>query len=360
MRRDVDDGLLPSCSAAIGIDGDVAWTATFGGATDDTRYAIFSCTKALIAGVMWQLIGEGAVRPPDRVVEHFEEFGANGKAEITVEQLLTHTSGFPRAPMGPPRWADRDWRIAQMAGWRVNWEPGTAFEYHPTSAHWVLAEIIERIDGRDYRESVRSRVLEPLGLERLRLGAPPETQADIADLVGFGDDPSADEIRAIFGTDTFDRGEVTPDLLLAFNDVDVRAVGVPGGGAVSTAGDLAAYYQALLHNPGGLWDGDVLADGTGHVRCTMVDPMLGVASARTLGLTSAGIDGLSAFRGMGHNVSSRAFGHNGAAGQIAWADPETGVSFVYLTNGVDRHFLREARRTVGIASRAGLVTRAAT
>ena len=54
---------------------------------------------------------------------------------------------------------------------------------------------------------------------------------------------------------------------------------------------------------------------------------------------------------------TRNFGHNGAAGQIAWADPETGLSVCYLTNGVDRNFLREARRVSGIASRAALLTK---
>ena len=58
-------------------------------------------------------------------------------------------------------------------------------------------------------------------------------------------------------------------------------------------------------------------------------------------------------RGIGRTVSPGTFGHNGAGGQIAWADPDTGVSFVYLTNGLDQNVLRAARRTTGIASRAG-------
>lgn len=356
LRRETDAGLLPSCSVAVGLDGQVVWSDAFGDATPETRYVIFSCTKALIAGVMWQLLAEGAIATGTRVAEVFEEFGANGKERITVEQVMTHTSGFPRAPLGPPRWADRATRIEVMANWRLNWEPGTHFEYHPTSAHWVLAELIERLDGRDYRDSVRERVLRPLGLTRLALGVPADHQGDIAELVAVGSPPSADDLRRVFGTEDFDLGEVTPEALLMFNHPDVRAVGVPGGGGVSTAADLARLYQAFLHDPTGLWDPEVLRDGTQHVRVTMTDPTLGVPTARTLGLISAGADGLSAFRGMGHNVSSRAFGHNGAAGQIAWADPESGLSFVYLTNGVDRDFLREARRTIGIASRAALLT----
>ena len=348
LRKEIDGGVLPSCSVAVGLNGEVVWAEAFGEATVDTRFAIFSCTKVLIA--------EGRVAPSDRVAQHFEEFAAHDKGEITIAQVMTHTSGFPRAPMGPPRWADRAWRIQRMASWRLNWEPGTRFEYHPTSAHWVLAEVIERLDGRDFRDSVRIRLLEPLGLRRLALGVTVDEQGDIAHLVATGEAPSNEEIAAILGVETFELGEVTPELLLQFDEPDVMAVGVPGGGAVSTASDLAAFYQALLHNPGDLWDPGILADGTGHIRCTMPDPMTGVAANRSLGLVVAGDDGKAAFRGMGHNVSPRAFGHNGAAGQIAWADPDTGLSFCYLTNGIDRDFLREARRIVGVASRAGLLT----
>ena len=356
-RQDVDSGVLPSCQIAVGLDGEVVASEAIGAASVDTRYVIFSATKALVAAVMWQLIAEGAVSVDDTIARHFPEFAANDKGEITIEQVMTHTSGFPRAPMGPPRWSDRDWRVDQMAGWRLNWEPGTRFEYHPTSAHWVLAEVIARVDGRDHRDAVRSRVLEPLGLTRLALGVLPDDQSDIAELTAAGAAPTGDDLESVFGVREYDVGEVTPEALLMFNDADVRATGVPGGGGVSTAADLALLYQAFLHNPGKLWDPDVLADATGHIRCTLPDPILRTPANRTLGLISAGDDGTSAFRGMGHNVSPGTFGHNGAAGQIAWADPESGLSFCYLTNGIDRNFLREARRVAGLASRAALLTR---
>ena len=62
---------------------------------------------------------------------------------------------------------------------------------------------------------------------------------------------------------------------------------------------------------------------------------------------------------MGHGQPPRSFGHDGAGGQIAWADPDSGVSFVYLTNGHDRNLIRQWRRTVGISSRAAAVATAA-
>lgn len=359
-RREVEAGLLPSAQIAIGLDGEVVVSESFGTATPQTRYNIFSATKALIATVMWQLMAEGAVAPEDPVARHFPEFAGQGKGDITIEQVMIHQGGFPRAPIGPPHWADRSWRIDKMASWRLNWEPGTQFEYHPTSAHWVLGEIIERVDRRDYRESVRERVLVPLGLRSLALGVAPDEQGDVADMAPIGEAPTPDELEAAFGVRTYDLGEVTPEALTFFNDPAVRAIGVPGGGGMSNAADLASFYQALLHNrrPDGetFMDAAWLADGTGRIRGTLPDPILGHPSNRSLGLVIAGDDGLSSLRGMGKTVSPRTFGHNGAAGQIVWADPETGLSLCYLTNGIDRNFLREARRTVAIASLAGRLT----
>src|SRR5205823_215043 len=147
-RREIDAGLLPSCQLALAQDGEVVATETFGDATPDTRYVIFSATKPLVAGAMWILIGEGKIDPAERVAELLPEFGKNGKDQITIEQVMLHTSGFPAAPMGPPAWNTSAGRRERFGQWRLNWEPGTKFEYHPTSAHWVLAELITDTSGQ--------------------------------------------------------------------------------------------------------------------------------------------------------------------------------------------------------------------
>src|SRR6478672_8020954 len=139
-RREVDEGFLPSAQVALARDGELIAFEAFGDATTDTRYVVFSCTKAFVAGAMWALIGDGLVDVSRHVVEYIPEFGTNGKDVITLEQVMLHTSGFPAAPLSPIEGDTSAGRVKAFAKWRLNWEPGSTFEYHPSSAHWVLAE----------------------------------------------------------------------------------------------------------------------------------------------------------------------------------------------------------------------------
>jgi CubicO group peptidase (beta-lactamase class C family) len=350
VRREVDDGLLPSCQVALGYENEILATETFGDARPGDRYCIFSATKPFVASAAWTLVDEGSLRVEEPVVAYFPEFGANGKDRITVEQVMLHTAGFPHAPMGPPEWYRRASRVERMASWQLNWDPGTRYEYHPTSAHWVLAEVIEQITGRDYRDAVEERVTRPAGLPRL-LGIPADRQSGIRDLVLVGEHASPEELERTFGVRALPETEVTDDAIMRFNDPAVRELGVPGGGGCGRAEDLALFYQHLLHDPNGIWAPAVRLDGIGHVRNLLPDPM-GVPANRSLGLILAGDDGRSHMRGFGRTVSARALGHNGAGGQLAWADPATGLSLGYVTDGYDRHEIRQPRRGTAISSLA--------
>ena len=307
---------------------------------------------------MWLLMGEGSIAPEDRVVDHLPEFGTYGKDVITVEQLMTMEAGIPHAPLGPPEWSERAARRRRFSEWRLNWEPGTQVEYHATSAHWVLGELIEVVSGLDHRDFVTERLCRPLGLEHLRMGVPIGEQDDIVDVALVGDPPAPEELEAVTGIagidlSALDMGDITDSTLLRFNEAETRAIGQPAGGVISTAGDVALLMQAMLHNPGDLWNPDVLADGTGHVRTTKVDVVIGVAANRSLGLNIAGDDGNALRRGMGKTTSPRAFGHHGVGGQIAWADPDSGLSFCYLTSGLESNPLVEGRRRASLSNRAG-------
>ena len=348
-RRDVDEGLLPSCQIALARGGELLVDETFG-AESASRYVTFSVTKAFSAAIAWLLISDGSLKPATRVADVVPEFASNGKEAVTVEHLLTHTAGFPRAPMRPEEGADRAARVQRMATWRLDWVPGTATTYHATSAYWALVEVIDRITGGDFRTVFTDRIAQPLGLSSLRLGVSASQASDVAEVVAVG---AVGDDGQTLGSHV---GETAEGFLLRFNEPAVLAAGVPGAGAVGRAADVAMFYQSLLHNGAGLWDPATLADATGHVRNTLVDPLFKVPANRTLGLMVAGDDGHAVVRGFGRSAGPRSFGAPGVGGQIAWADPDSGLSFCYLTNGLEADVIATFTRSAKIA---GLAARCA-
>lgn len=315
--EEVTSGRLPAYQLAVAREGEVLLRRTRG-AADDARFTVFSVTKALTAAVAWLHLA-----PETRVVDVLPAL--TNLDGVTVEHLLTHTAGFPRAKLSFEEAADPAQREQRMGTWQLGWVPGEQLEYHPTSAHWVVAAMVEAVTGKPFGDVVRERIVDPLGLDALRLGAGAD-EAPVLDVQHVGESGAgADPLKA------------DADWLLRFNAPDVRALGVPGTGAVSTADDVALLYQHLMHDPKGLWDPAVLADGTGRVRTgSLLDPWTGVPALRTLGLTVAGADGKASMRQLGRAVGSRAFGASGLGGQIAWADPDSGLSFCFLTSGLER------------------------
>ncbi len=300
-QREIAEGLT-ACQLAVAREGEIVWTQSFGAIDDETRFCVASATKPIVASAVWLLIGDGQLDISRTVVDYVPEFGANGKEAVTVEQVLLMTCGFPSAPMDPSEGADPKRRIERIAAWQLEYEPGTRYVYHGGSAHWVLAELIERLSGIDFRDFIEQRVTGPAGLPRL-LGIPRDEQTNIAQLSS----PATRE--------------------LPFDYREMIEAGIPGGGGVMTAATLALFYQALLHNPGGLWKSDVLADGTGNVRCTLLDPLMSLPANRTIGVV------VGAGFGTTWGKSATAFGWPGSGGQIGFAEPLTGISFAFLQTG---------------------------
>jgi CubicO group peptidase (beta-lactamase class C family) len=362
-KRDVDDGTLPSAQVAIARHGKLAGFRTFGSAvqggaerpaTDDTLYHFFSSTKAVVAAAVWLLFEEGLLRLDERVAEIIPEFGTNDKDTIDVETLMLHAGGFPLAPFAPDLWEDRDALRRAFSEWRLNWPVDSRYEYHATSMHWVLSEIIERRTGMPWKRFVRERITGPMGLDELYVGCPPEEQHRVAD-IRYMSEP----VEPPGGW-----GEVTPEAILRFNQPAVRAAGVPGGGACASAATMALFYQPLVN-------GGTTANGTRVMKqetiefatkvrakphhidrvLQLFDPNLIVNTNRALAVVVAGGDGYAFARGFGRTCSARAFGHGGAGGQVAWGDPETGISVGYATNGfVDA--MTSGRRVTAIGSLA--------
>jgi CubicO group peptidase (beta-lactamase class C family) len=354
-QRDVDGGLLPSAQVAVARHGKLAGMRTIGSAvqggqekpaTDETLYCIFSCTKAIVASAVWLLFEEGLLKLDEKVADIIPEFGTNGKDVVTVEQVLLHTSGFPQAPFAPENWGNREALLEAFGRWRLNWEPDSRFEYHPTSAHWVLSEIIYRRTGTGFKEYIRARVTGPMGLDEVFVGLPEEYDSRAANVVHVGE-----PVPPPGGW-----GEVTPEAILRFNGPLGRRSGVPGGGGVASAAGLAMFYQTLVN-------GGEAPNGTRVLKPETIEfatkvrtkerhkDLMGTSVNRGLSVVIAGDDGNAFMRGFGRTTSPRAFGHGGAGGQIGWGDPETGISLGFCTNGFN-DWMTIGRRITAISSLA--------
>lgn len=351
-RREVDEGRLPGYQLAIGYAGEVVFFEAYGDAREDQRFHTYSAIKPTVSLTLLELAAEGLIDLDVPVASVLDGFGANGKDKITVSQVLLHAGGFPHAPLGFDVAFDRSARLDRYASWRTTWESGSAFEYHPTSAHWVIGDLIEEVTDRPFADVVTERIMTPAGQPRW-LAIPEADQGDIADVFDVGDPLDPAEFKAMFGFD-MPVTEVTNEALLAFNRADVRALGVPGGGGVTSAAGIAEWYQAILHDNGDILRPEVKYDAL-HVVRQAHHNEFGASANRTHAFVLAGDDGMANTRGHGHTVSAGTFGHPGARGQLAFADPASGVSFGFMTNGMERNDILQARRNIAISSKAGLL-----
>lgn len=319
----IAEGRYPGAQVAIARHGKLAAFRTFGRARieperparDDTLWLLFSQTKVITAAAVWQLVDRGVLRFADKVSDYLPEFARHGKGEITLFQVLTHQGGFPSAQVPPEAWADHELLRRAVCDFTLEWTPGSRVQYHGASAHWTAAVVIEAVTGRDYRAVIRDDLLAPLGLTDIVVGVPEAMQDRCADMHAITDGrmaPEADRNTAAF-----------------------RAAGVPGGGGYATAVAMAAFYQMLLN--GGALNGvrvlspRVIQFATRNHTGDRVDENMGMPMHRGLGPHVRGCT--PTIRGLGTIASPSTFGHGGAATSYSWADPESGVSFSYLTNG---------------------------
>ncbi len=322
IERHIGDGRHPGAQVAIARHGRLVFDRTFGAASvtppasarPDTLWLLYSNTKVITAAGLWLLAEQGALRFTDRIADHVPEFARNGKGEITVLQLMTHQAGFPSATIPKPAWTDHELLRRVVSDIGLEWTPGSRFVYHPSAAHWTAAVLIEALTGQDYRRSLRDALLAPLGLDDdLMLGVPEAALGRCADMLH----PDPQGYRR-------DATDCEPDF---------RMAGTPGGGGFGTARGLAAFYQMILAG-GALGGRRVLSPRTLAYALRdwtpgKTDPA-GIAVHRAIGPYLRGSDEPAS--GLGAFAAPATFGHGGAGSSIAWGDPDSGVSFAYVTN----------------------------
>jgi CubicO group peptidase (beta-lactamase class C family) len=329
----IAEGRYPGAQVAMARHGKLLAQRSFGQArvgvaaqqaADDSLWLLYSQTKVVTAAAIWVLVEQGALTFNDRVSDHVPEFAANSKGEITLQQVLTHQGGYPSARLGAEVWTDHELLRRKVADFELEWWPGSRVSYHGASAHWTCAVVIEAVTGRDYREFIRSEVLDPLGLHDIYVGVPEEQHHRCVDMTAL-----ANGAHEALGTG--------PDAAPAerVNEAAHRLAGVPGGGGYATAAAMTAFYQMLA--AGGTLNGTRLFSPrliqyvTRNHSGDRVDENFGFPMHRGLGPHVRGTTSL--IRGLGTIAAPATFGHGGAGSSYSWADPETGLSFTYLTNG---------------------------
>jgi CubicO group peptidase (beta-lactamase class C family) len=327
IEAHIAGGRYPGAQLALARHGKLALFKSFGSARiapqpvpakDDTLWLLYSNTKVITAAAIWALVEEGALTFHDKIADHVPAFASHGKGEITLFQVLTHQAGFPAAGMEIPRsaWEEHIELRARVCDFTLAWTPGSRLEYHRLAAHWVCAILIEAVAKQDYRDFIRQRIVKPLGLEgELFVGLPESEGARCAEM----HQPEQDG---------------KPVRMAHENDPAWRKAGVPGGGGFATARAMAAFYQMMA--AGGRLNGTrffsprLIQYVTRNFTGELVDHYMGVPMHRGLGPHSRGLT--PSIRGLGTLASPSTFGHGGVGSSYCWADPETGVSFAYLTN----------------------------
>jgi CubicO group peptidase (beta-lactamase class C family) len=328
IQGHVDEKRYPGAQVAIARHGKLAMQRTFGNARTDpkpvaaddrTVWRIYSNTKVITAAGIWMLVEQGTLTFHDRISDHIPEFARHGKGDITIHQLLTHRGGFPLAGMAMPQdaWEDRARRREEVSNFTLEWTPGSRVRYHHQAAHWVAAVLIETLTGMDFRDFLRTKIIAPLGLEdELFVGLPDSARSRAADVHA----PSADGF-----THTRHAQE---------NEAAYQRAGFPASGGMATARSLATFYQMLVNfgelNGTRLFSRRMIEYVTRNFTGDEIDHLHGMPMHRGLGPHSRGLTAKIA--GLGSIASPRTFGHGGVGSSYVWGDPDSGVSYAYVSN----------------------------
>lgn len=327
IDKQIGDGYYPGCQIALARNGKLALVRSFGNAitdpapreaNDQTLWLLYSNTKVICAAALWVLAERGALRFADKISDHVPDFRRNGKRDLTILQLMTHQGGFPNAVVPKEAWDDHEKLKQVVCDFTLEWTPGSKVHYHGLSAHWTAGVVIEAVTGQDFRDFIRENVIEPIGLGNdLFMGVSrPSELARISDMhvPPPGGGIAQKDVEA--------------------NSAEWRRAGVPGGGGYGTARGMVALYQMML--AGGTLGGArivsprtlqyAIRNWTGD----RVDEYMGMPMHRGIGPHVRG--NTETIRGLGSFASPRTFGHGGVGTSYCWADPESGVSFAYITN----------------------------
>ncbi|WP_236725300.1 serine hydrolase domain-containing protein [Amycolatopsis orientalis] len=307
----------------------------------DSLVVLMSVTKGLAALCTHLLAQRGLLDIEAPVAEYWPEFGVNGKAGIRVSDLLAHRAGLPG--FEPERrfseLLDWDASVDALARMRPMWAPKTAYEYHTVTYGVLVGEVVRRVAGQSLGAFFASEVARPLGLD-LWIGLPTSeeprvlptfrtieypTRAELVEqLAGFGLRESDAIVKSYV-----DRTMSLADMVPVLNSAAGRQAELPAVNAVGNARSLAKTYAAMI----GSVDGVRLLtrESVDRLKSPQTDdltlpvPLDRVPEPHPLrfGL------GFELPRSAVPQFGPASFGHAGAGGRLAYADPDHGLAVGY-------------------------------
>jgi len=325
---------LPGAVVLVGHHGKVVWRKAYGSRAVepqheamslDTIFDLASLTKVVATTTsIMLLVEQGKVRLNDAAIQFIPEMKGDGRDAVTVEQLLTHMSGFAPDFDLRDRWSGYDEAMKRLYREPLRSQPGSRFVYSDIN-YIALGEIVHRVSGLMLDEFARRNIFAPLGMRDTSFRPDPKLKARIAPTekrrgqMNYLGDTGTDA-----GTEgeQWLRGEVHDPTSFRMNGVAGHA------GLFSTADDLAIFCQMLLN--GGLYN---------NVR--VLSPMTIATMIRPRAVSESG-----AARGLGWDVATSfstnrgdlfplgSFGHTGFTGTSIWIDPASDSFVVFLSSRV--------------------------
>jgi len=309
----------------------------------DTLVLIWSATKGIGSACVLHVLQEHKIDIHRRVTEFWPEFAQSGKEKITLAQLLSHQAGLCALDRRVNT-LDYGAVVRALEAQTPLWPPGTAHGYHARTFGFLLDELVRRIAGRtlpDYWREIFSR---PLNLD-LWIGLPEKENPRVATIYAAksGKPPEPEQFyRDLVTSGTLARKTFSSpyglQAISAMNAPAMRAKPIVSFGGIGSAAALAKFYSVLA-NCGKLgnhtffseqtiaWMTTTLADG--------LDRVFQIPTAFSAGFMKDAQDTPRRIFG----PSSNAFGHPGAGGSHAFADPDNRVAFAYVMDQMEQSLL---------------------
>jgi CubicO group peptidase (beta-lactamase class C family) len=301
--------------------------------TADTAAMVFSVTKGLASAVIHRLADRGLIDYDTPVAEYWPEFGAKGKADITVREVMRHRAGLSH--LNGVNKADLlNHRVMEerIAAAPVNPVLYGKQAYHALTYGWLMSGLGRAVTGKGMRDLIREELAEPLNTDGLHLGRPPaDAPTRAAQILGpqntFANPVFnfvAPRVAALTYSGVFGSVYFPGMKAVVQGDVPFLDAEIPSANGVTTARGLAKMYAAIAN--GGRIDGtqflsaELVAGLTGKPSM-LPDRNLFVPLSFHLGYHSVPIPGVMP-----------GFGHAGLAGSVGWADPSTGLAFGFVHN----------------------------